>query len=42
MGNRKAYIKGISYYLPEQILSNEKLSEIFTDWGEEKIFNKII
>jgi 3-oxoacyl-[acyl-carrier-protein] synthase-3 len=40
MDNKKAYIKGISYYLPEQILSNKKLSEIFIDWGEEKIFNK--
>jgi 3-oxoacyl-[acyl-carrier-protein] synthase-3 len=40
MNNKKAYIKGISYYLPEQKFTNSELSAKFKDWGEEKIFNK--
>jgi 3-oxoacyl-[acyl-carrier-protein] synthase-3 len=40
MYNKKAFIKGISYYLPEQTLTNTELSAKFNDWGEEKIFNK--
>lgn len=40
MFNKKAFIKGISYYLPEQKLSNTDLSAKFKDWGEEKIFTK--
>ena len=30
----------ISYYLPETVLTNEKLVEIYPDWTEEKIFAK--
>jgi len=37
----KAYIKAISYYLPEKILSNEELSKEFPEWTVEKIANKI-
>ena len=40
MNNKKAFIKGISYYLPEKKLTNTELSEKFNDWGEDKIFNK--
>lgn len=40
MNNKKAFIKGISYYLPENKLTNTELSEKFNDWGEDKIFNK--
>ncbi|MCK6615331.1 MAG: ketoacyl-ACP synthase III [Ignavibacteriaceae bacterium] len=36
-----AYIKAISYYLPENILSNDKLSEQFPEWSVEKISAKI-
>ena len=30
----------ISYYLPETVLTNEKLVEIYPDWTVEKIFAK--
>jgi 3-oxoacyl-[acyl-carrier-protein] synthase-3 len=40
MYKKKAFIKGISYYLPEQKLTNTDLSAKFKDWGEEKIFIK--
>lgn len=36
-----AYIKGISYYLPEKILGNEELAEIFPEWSVEKIEKKL-
>jgi 3-oxoacyl-[acyl-carrier-protein] synthase-3 len=36
----KATIGGISYYLPEQILSNEELSSIYENWSADKIFEK--
>jgi 3-oxoacyl-[acyl-carrier-protein] synthase III len=37
----KTYIKAISYYLPEVILTNEKIVEQFPEWTVEKINNKI-
>jgi len=37
----KAFIKAITYYLPESILSNEKLVEEFPEWTVEKIASKI-
>ena len=36
-----AYIKHISYYLPEKILKNEDLVEEFPEWTVEKIASKI-
>jgi 3-oxoacyl-[acyl-carrier-protein] synthase-3 len=39
--NKKAYIKAISYYLPEKILTNEQLVKEFPEWTIEKIANKI-
>lgn len=39
--NRKAYIKGISYYLPETLLTNEDLIKEFPEWTVEKIANKV-
>ena len=36
-----AYIKAISYYLPERILSNEDMIVEFPEWSVEKIANKI-
>lgn len=30
----------VSYYLPEKILSNAKLVELYPEWTEAKIFNK--
>lgn len=37
----KAYIKAITYYLPEQVLTNEELVEQFPEWTVEKISKKI-
>ena len=34
------YIKAISYYLPEEILSNEKLNQSFPEWDVNKISSK--
>lgn len=36
-----AYIKAISYYLPEKYLTNEDLAREFGDWSAEKIAKKI-
>lgn len=36
-----AYIKAISYYLPEQIVTNEDLVNEFPEWTVEKIASKI-
>lgn len=35
-----ANIKAISYYLPENILTNDDLAEIYPDWTADKIFEK--
>ena len=37
----KAYIKAISYYLPERIVSNEELVAEFPEWTVEKIADKV-
>lgn len=37
----KAYIKGISYYLPDKVLTNEELVKDFPEWTVEKVANKI-
>ena len=37
----KAFIKAISYYLPEQVLGNEEVAKIFPEWTVEKIEQKI-
>lgn len=36
-----AYIKAISYYLPEKVLTNEQLSYEFPEWTVEKVMRKI-
>lgn len=36
-----AFIKGISYYLPEKVLTNEQLVSEFPDWTVDKIADKI-
>ena len=36
-----AYIKGISYYLPERVLTNEQLAREFPDWDVQKAAHKI-
>lgn len=37
----KAYIKAISYYLPETIVSNQDLIEQFPEWTIDKIARKV-
>lgn len=37
----KAYIKGISYFLPEKVLTNNDLIEAFPEWTVEKVNAKI-
>lgn len=37
----KAYIKAISYYLPEIILTNEQIAERFPEWSAEKVAKKV-
>lgn len=37
----KAYIKGISYYLPEKVITNEDLVKIFPEWSVEKVASKV-
>lgn len=37
----EAYIKGISYYLPEKVLTNEELVKEFPEWTVEKVAGKI-
>lgn len=37
----KAYIKALSYYLPEEVMSNESLIKEFPEWTVEKVASKI-
>jgi len=37
----KTYIKAISYYLPEQIVTNEDLVKEFPEWTVEKVAGKV-
>ncbi len=37
----KAYIKSISYYLPEKIVTNEELVSDFPEWTVDKIADKV-
>lgn len=37
----KAYIKGISYYLPEATITNEDLIKEFPEWSVEKVADKV-
>lgn len=36
-----AFIKAISYYLPQEVLSNEEISRHFPEWSTEKIAQKV-
>lgn len=36
-----AYIKGISYYLPERIVTNEELLQEFPEWSVDKVAAKV-
>lgn len=37
----KAFIKGISFYLPEKEFSNEDLAAVFPEWTVEKVTSKL-
>jgi 3-oxoacyl-[acyl-carrier-protein] synthase-3 len=37
----EAYIKAISYYLPEKVVTNEELVKEFPEWSVEKIAKKV-
>ena len=37
----KAYIRGISYYLPKHTLTNEDLMAEFPEWDVDKVYNKV-
>ena len=37
----KAYIKAVSYYLPEKVVTNEELVKEFPEWSVEKIAEKV-
>lgn len=37
----EAYIKAISYYLPEKVITNEQLVEEFPEWSVDKIAKKV-
>lgn len=36
-----AYIKAISYYLPERVVTNEELIQEFPEWSVEKVAQKV-
>lgn len=36
-----AYIRGISYYLPETVVTNESLLKEFPEWSVEKVASKV-
>lgn len=38
---KKAYIKGISYYLPERVYTNDDLVNDFPEWSVDKVMNKV-
>ena len=37
----KAYIRGLSYYLPEEVVTNEDLVKLFPEWTVDKISKKV-
>lgn len=37
----KAYIKDISYYLPNEVLTNEKIAALFPEWSADKVASKV-
>ena len=41
MVSDKAYIKAISYFLPEKVLTNEELVKEFPEWSVEKVADKV-
>ena len=38
---KEVYIKGISYYLPEQVYTNNDLVRDFPEWSVDKVMKKV-
>lgn len=38
---KEAYIKALSYYLPDKVLTNEDLVRDFPEWSAEKVVSKV-
>lgn len=38
---KKAYIKAVDYYLPENILTNDQIAERFPEWTAKKVASKV-
>lgn len=38
---KKAYIKAVSYYLPERVMDNEELLALFPEWNSDKVAEKV-
>lgn len=38
---KEAFIKAISYHLPQKVLTNKEIAEAFPEWTEDKIASKI-
>ena len=36
-----AYIKALSYYLPERVVTNEDLVREFPEWDVQKVYDKV-
>ena len=36
-----AFVKGISYYLPEKVVTNEELLQEFPEWSVDKVAAKV-
>ena len=36
-----AFVKGISYYLPEKVVTNEELLQEFPEWSLDKVAAKV-
>lgn len=41
MRMKEAYIKGISYYLPERVYTNDDLVRDFPEWSVDKVMKKV-
>ena len=37
----KAYIKDISYYLPNKVLTNDQIAALFPEWSADKVASKV-
>ena len=38
---KKVYIKAVEYYLPDKVLTNSHIVDLFPEWSAEKVANKV-